>query len=185
MNATLEHLWSEFSDKLGGFIRSKINDPATAEDIRQDVFLKLRRHMSKKGTITDMEAWLYRSARNAIIDHYRTRKQTIELSDSLPEDRLQGPPDLQELMASFRRMIHSLPDSYREAIILADLEGLPQEDVARKLKLTLSATKSRILRGRSLLKKMLNECCSFEFDRRGSVIDCSPRRKRACDECGS
>ena len=81
-------------------------------------------------------------------------------------------------------MIYSLPEPYRDALVLTELEGLTQKDLAKRLGISLSGAKSRVQRGREQLKTMLHECCTFEFDRRGMVIDCEPRKKDSCRECG-
>jgi RNA polymerase sigma-70 factor (ECF subfamily) len=81
-------------------------------------------------------------------------------------------------------MVQSLPETYRQAIVLSEFEGLTQKELAARLDLSLSGAKSRVQRGRAQLKKMLLDCCRFEFDRRGTVIECEPRRKTSCPECG-
>lgn len=81
-------------------------------------------------------------------------------------------------------MIDALPEPYREAIVLTELEGLTQKTLAQRLGISVSGAKSRVQRGREQLKQMLHECCSFEFDRRGKVIECEPRSRDACGECG-
>lgn len=184
MNATLEHIWHEFSGKLGQFIRARVAEPATAEDILQDVFVKIQKRLPQLQDPATLDGWIYLIARNSIIDHYRTRKDTVELSEALPAEPDARDRDIEELKASFRRMIYSLPEPYREAIVLTELEGLKQQELADRLGISLSGAKSRVQRGRAQLKQMLHECCTFEFDRRGKVIDCTPRAKAGCEECG-
>jgi len=182
-DATLEPLWNEFAKQLLGFIRSRVNDSSAAEDIRQEVFLRLHRSLATGTTIRDLQAWLYRTSRNAIIDHYRRRQSREDLpADS---EAIASEPDAgwDALAVSVRRMIDSLPPIYRDAIILADLEGIPQQEVAERLGISLSATKSRIARGREELRHQLEACCQFEFDRRGQVIGCEPRDQSRCPEC--
>jgi RNA polymerase sigma-70 factor (ECF subfamily) len=89
---------------------------------------------------------------------------------------------LDDLKTAFRRMIHSLPEPYREAVVLTDLEGLTQKELAGRLSISLSGAKSRVQRGRQKLKEMLLDCCRFEFDRRGGVVDCEPRSMKRCPE---
>lgn len=81
-------------------------------------------------------------------------------------------------------MIDNLPEPYREAVVLTELEGLTQKELAGRLGISLSGAKSRVQRGRQQLKEMLFDCCRFEFDRRGGVVDCEPRSKSDCPECG-
>jgi len=183
MNPTLEHIWHEFAEKLGQFIRSRVSDPATAQDILQDVFVKIQKRLGQLQDPAKLEGWIYLIARNAIIDHYRTRKETAEVPDTLPAEPDANDGEIEELKASFRRMIYSLPEPYREAVVLTELDGLTQQALADRLGISLSGAKARVQRGRSQLKQMLDECCTFEFDRRGKVIDCTPRAKAGCDEC--
>ena len=184
MTPTVENIWGEFAGKLGQFIRSRVADPATAEDILGDVFLKIMGRLDTLDDPAKLQGWLYLIARNAIIDHYRTRKETTQVPESLPSESPENDGELDELKAAFRRMIYSLPEPYRDALVLTELEGLTQKELAERLSISLSGAKSRVQRGRERLKEMLHECCTFEFDRRGRVIDCSPRAKEGCKECG-
>lgn len=183
MNATVEHIWHEFAEKLRQFIRSRVSDPATAEDILQDVFLKVQTRLGEFDNPARLQGWIYLIARNAIIDHYRTLKETVEVPESLPAEPEQHDPEVEGLKAAFRRMIYSLPEPYREAVVLAEFEGLTQQQVADRLGISLSGAKSRVQRGRAQLKEMLHQCCTFEFDRRGRVIDCTARNASSCKEC--
>lgn len=184
MNATLEHIWHEFADRLGRFIRARVKDPAAAEDILQDVFVKIQARLDQLKDPAKLQSWLYLITRNAIIDHYRTRKETVELPETLAAETDGPDGEVEELKAAFRRMIYSLPEPYREAVVLTEFEGLTQQHLADRLGISLSGAKSRVQRGRQQLKQMLHECCAFEFDRRGKVIDCTPHKKQNCTECG-
>ncbi|MCD8534207.1 MAG: hypothetical protein LR011_05220 [Verrucomicrobia bacterium] len=116
-NQETERLWVEFADQLGGFLRSRIADDSVVEDLRQDLFLKLHQRVRAGDSIRDLRAWLYRIARNAIIDHYRTRKSMMEMDESILIEEQPKNPGQEPLMAFFRRMIHNLPVSYREAVL--------------------------------------------------------------------
>ena len=184
MTPTLENIWHEFAARLGQFIRARVADPATAEDILHDVFVKIQGRLDSLEDPTKLQSWLYLIARNAIIDHYRTRKETTEVSETLPAELPENDVEMEGLKAAFRRMIYSLPEPYRDALVLTEFEGLTQKELAERLGISLSGAKSRVQRGREQLKQMLNECCTFEFDRRGKVIGCEPRADGSCQECG-
>ena len=183
MTPTLENIWHEFAAKLGQFIRARVADLATAEDILQDVFVKIQARLNQLEDPAKLQGWLYLIARNAIIDHYRTRKETTEVPESLPAEPPENDPEMEGLKAAFRRMIYSLPEPYRDALVLTEFDGLTQKELAERLGISLSGAKSRVQRGREKLKEMLHECCTFEFDRRGRVIDCAPRAEGGCQEC--
>jgi RNA polymerase sigma-70 factor, ECF subfamily len=79
-------------------------------------------------------------------------------------------------------MIQQLPEHYREAVILSELQGLTQKEVAKVQGTSLSGAKSRVQRGRALLKNMLDDCCRLEFDHRGRLCGYE-RKNRGCDIC--
>lgn len=182
MNATLEHIWNEFAGKLRQFIRHRVSDPESAEDILQDVFLKIHSRLSQLKDPAKLQGWLYLIARNAVIDHYRARRETVPVPEDLTSDAGSEPLEREELKASFRRMIFNLPEPYREALVLTEFDGMTQKALAKRLGISFSGAKSRVQRGRAQLKEMLHECCVFEFDRRGRVIDCHPRCNTACPD---
>ena len=148
MTPTLETIWHEFAAKLGQFIRARVSDPATAEDILQDVFLKIQGRLDRLRNPAKLQSWLYLLTRNAIIDHYRTRKETTEVPESLPVEPPENDMEMEELKAAFRRMLYSLPEPYRDALVLTEFEGLTQKELAERLGISLSGAKSRVQRGR-------------------------------------
>jgi RNA polymerase sigma-70 factor, ECF subfamily len=154
MTATLEHIWHEFAAKLGRFIRARVADPATAEDLLQDVFVKIQKRLGQLEDPAKLEGWIYLIARNAIIDHYRTRRETVEVPDTLPAEPEESNAEVEELKAAFRRMIYHLPEPYREAVVLTELNGLTQPALAARLGISLSGAKSRVQRGRAQLRQM-------------------------------
>lgn len=158
-------------------------DPATAEDILQNVFVKIQSRLDHLRTPAKLQSWLYLIARNAIIDHYRKNRGTSPLPELLLAEPPKDSPEVCELKDALRQMIEGLPDTYREAIVLTEFEGLSQRELAARLGITLSGAKSRVQRARGQLKQMLLGCCQFEFDRRGGVIDCRPRAKDGCRDC--
>lgn len=180
MEVTLENIWYKFAAKLRHFIQSKVSDPATSEDILQDVFVKIQNGLDRLQDKSKLRSWIYLITRNAIIDHYRTRKEMVEITESLPAEAATVEGDVGELTTSFLQMIYSLPEPYREALVLTEFEGMTQKQLALKAEISLSGAKSRVQRAREMLRQMLHECCTFEFDRRGAVIDCEPRTNASC-----
>jgi len=163
MTPTVETIWNEFSAKLGQFIRARVADPATAEDILQDVFVKLQSHLNEFRDPPKVQGWLFLVARNAIIDHYRTRKKTTAVSEAFPTEPPESDLEMEELKILFRRIVYGLPEPYRDALVLTEFEGLTQEELAKRLGISLSGAKSRVQRGRELLKERLLDACHREF----------------------
>lgn len=163
-----EDLWQEYKSRMQVYIARRVGDPDAVEDILQDVFLKAHtnRHLIKSRD--SIVAWLYRVAANAIADYYRSQKASEEMPDDIaePEPEQNYIAELAECLAP---LIAELPSTYQKALELAELEGLPQKDVAETLGISLSGAKSRIQRGREKLRERLLRCCDIETGRVGIV----------------
>lgn len=168
-----ESLWREHRERLYRFVLGRVRDPATAEDIVHDVLVRAYRGRDTLRNHDRFESWLYQITRNAIIDHYRARRPTAPLPDDLPE-ALQEPDGARraqaELAQCLQPFVASLPDHYREAVELAEIRGLTQQETAARLGLSVSGAKSRVQRARQRLADMLLECCRVEFDSTGAVM---------------
>ncbi|MBW8036647.1 MAG: RNA polymerase sigma factor SigZ [Planctomycetes bacterium] len=185
MSDCTEYVWKEYHDKLHGFIVSRVNDASAADDILQEVFMRI---LSRIDTLKDcdkLQSWIYQITRNAIIDHYRGQKKTSELPATLTtaEDGISDGVG-KDINNCLIPMIESLPEPYRDAVKLSEIEGKTQKEVAEKEGISLSGAKSRVQRGRAMIKEMMFGCCSFEFDNRGNVIDYERKAGSDCDcEC--
>lgn len=176
MVMTTERVWEEFHPKLKQFVLRRIPDEQSGEDILQDVFLKIHTRIDTLRNEEKLQSWIYQIARNAIADYYREHRATLELSEAPALLEEPGDDDIvNELIPSIKAMVDSLPADYREALLLTEYQGLTQRELAEKLGLSLSGAKSRVQRAREKLKTMLLDCCHFEFDRRGKVIDYQPK----------
>ena len=181
--AATETLWRDHHDRLAAFIRSRVVDRATADDILQEVFLKVHTASPSVTDGTKLRSWLYRVARNAVVDHYRSSKPQEPLPESLAQPTsARGEAARRELTACLRPMMDRLPLPYKEAVTLADLEDRPQQEIAQTQGLSLSGAKSRIQRGRVMVKELLAQCCQLEFDHRGILVDYEPGN-HPCGPC--
>jgi RNA polymerase sigma-70 factor, ECF subfamily len=174
---TTEEVWEEFSERLRSFIRARVASDADADDLLIDVFIKVHTKIDGLRDDQQMASWLYQVTRNTVIDYYRRRRENADLVD-LPEP--DGPEaDAEQAIArGLRGMVDDLPDKYRDALVLTEFQGLTQVQMADRLGLSVSGAKSRVQRARGMLRDELLACCHFEFDRRGHMIDFTP--KRAC-----
>ena len=172
-----EAVWREFRQPLLSFISRRVPDAADADDVLQDVFLKVHRHLPEVNDETRLAPWLYQVARNTLIDRYRRKRDTEELPETLPsaEDDMDVLEAERHIASCLKATIEDLPPAYRDALVLSELEGLPQRVVAERLGLSLSGAKSRVQRGRRMIRDSLLACCHFEFDQRGRIIEYVPR----------
>src|SRR5437868_6152307 len=115
MNATVEGIWSEVASQLRSFIRSRVRNHETAEDILQDVFLKIHEKLPTVRASERLEAWVWRITRNAIADHFRKLRPTEPLPDTAAVVS-EVAADLPDLRPCVWQFVNRLEPGYREAL---------------------------------------------------------------------
>jgi RNA polymerase sigma-70 factor (ECF subfamily) len=175
-HTTVEQAWTTFHTPLLQFVRRRVADEASAEDILQDVFLKVHMHIDTLSEASKLQSWLYQLTRNAVIDHYRRTRATVAVPEELPAFVEEDENDaVARLTPAVKAMVAALPDIYREALHLTEYAGLTQKELAERLGISVSGAKSRVQRARQMLRQMLLDCCHFELDRRNAIISYQPR----------
>ena len=168
--------------RLRAYLRRRV-EPAAVGDLLGDVLLRMVQHRDDLEAAKNPWGWLYRVAANTVIDYYRHRAAErralgqVDADPSTPAADAIGKDAVaaDELADCLVPMIRTLPARYAEALLLTDIDGLTQAAAAERLGLSLSGMKSRVQRGRRLLKQTLLRCCAVELDRRGGVVDYHPR----------
>jgi RNA polymerase sigma-70 factor (ECF subfamily) len=155
-------LYEKSVDRVYRYIYFRVTDDATAEDLTSAVFLKAWESLPRyKAGKSPFIAWLYTIAHNAVIDHYRTRKQTSALDEiaSLPSSEL--PPDEQfdRLFGaqSLRQSLQKLTGPQRDVVTMRLIDGMGTEQVARRLRKSPGAIRALQMRALQALAKILKE----------------------------
>ena len=177
--------WAELRQSVHRFVAGRIRDTHAAEDVTQDVMLKVRQRLASLPQIERLEAWVMTIARNAVTDHYRARRQPAG-PDALSEiaaPQAEGEA-IGELSSCVGSIIDHLDAPSAEALRLVDLEGLDQKALVGRLGISLSGAKSRVQRAREKLAAMLMACCDIERSGSGAVIDyqTTPQSSRYCGD---
>lgn len=182
MNCDVPNLWLEHQNELKNFIFKRVRDRDLANDISQEVLLKVYNFCRSKSGLKNVRSWLFQIAQNTIIDHYR--KQSKLAYKEIPETPLEEENiAFQEAGKYIIPMLEFLPEAYSVPLKLSDIDGMRQADIAKKLGLSLPATKSRIQRARHLLMEEFITCCHFEKDPTGNLLSfeikesCTPLQK--------
>ncbi len=177
-----EHILHEYQSRLAAFIRSKVAEDAV-DDLLQDVFMKIHLRIGSLKDNSKLESWIYQIARNAITDYYRNRRISEELPEWIEHPKPEEEKSIrEELSACLEPMIRELPDKYRNAIKLSEMENKTQKEVAELEGISLSGAKSRVQRGRALLKNMLYDCCQFEINTNNQVLSYE-KKDKDCKFC--
>ena len=174
-----EAIWMKVQAKLKAYIRMKIRDDASADDVLQEIFLKMHQNLHQLREEEKAEYWLFRIAQNAVNDHFRRRRdqylQTPEPEAPPTEKEKQVQALTEEVAQWLPFMLGLLPDKYRQALYLTEVEGLSQKALAKRLGISYSGAKSRVQRGREKLKNIVLQCCEVATDKYGNVLGYQPR----------
>jgi RNA polymerase sigma-70 factor (ECF subfamily) len=188
--ATLEAVWQEMHAPLLRFVSRRVNDPRDAEDVLQDVMVRIQRHADDMDGYVHLSGWVHQVARTAIIDFYRRRAARPEQPAGTSVDIAGTMLDLEppeavraELSHCLRPLLGQLDDKYRGALELTEFDGISQVAAAERLGLSVSGMKARVQRARVQLRDLLLECCEVELDRRGGVA-AYHARAGSCGGCG-
>jgi RNA polymerase sigma-70 factor (ECF subfamily) len=169
----VEQIWQNFYKELQFYIYKRVNSPADAEDLMQDIFIKIQKNLPNLKEEAALKSWLYRLTRNTIIDYYRTRKSPQELTDeiaaTLPDKPCKNDGDINNLSKCLGGVLSDIPEKYREAIKYTQIEGHSQKELAKKLNISLSGAKSRVQRAREKMKYKMGDTCKLEFDENGRL----------------
>lgn len=161
------------------YLRKHVTDPAVAEDLLHEVFLKaliadsisIKRGDMPKNVPRNMQAWLYTIARNTVIDFYRAKRPMDELPDDLVADDAGDNLAEQALAECIRPLIELLPAIYRDTLLATTFYAKTMHSLADELNVSISAVKSRASRGRKMLKQKLLACCAMDLSSTGEVLD--------------
>lgn len=177
--------WGLFRDRLVAYMRNRVPEEH-AEDLTQEVLLKMHKALPDLRSNEHVYAWMYGIARNTVIDYFRrkttTSRQTKLLEEEVVDEQVseQAPHPLYRCL---HPLLEELPEKYRETIRRVEFEGSSIRDEAERSQQSLSAVKSRLMRGRAMLRKKLQCCCAIEFDARGKVTAAAIRDKNV-KPCG-
>jgi RNA polymerase sigma-70 factor (ECF subfamily) len=152
-----------------------------AEDLTQDIFLKIFKSLDTFDRRANFQTWLISVSRNLCIDHYRSvrkERQTIdrqvdanELTPAAPDPGPIAALEQQDRVALLRQALARLPDSLRTAVVLRDLQELSYQEIADRLHLPEGTVKSRINRGRTELARQVRTLAGDDHPAGGSRDD--------------
>ena len=165
-------VWQEYRKKLFSFILNRVKNKMEAEDILHDVLLKAYSNINELKNEDKVTAWLYQITRNAIIDYYRENKPEVELEKVLSVfEKDENQNFMTGLTKCLIPLLNQIPPKYREAVKLSELDGFTQKEVAQRQGVSLSGAKSRVQRGRKMLREAFIKCCEIELNSKGKLVN--------------
>lgn len=168
----------DLEQPLQRYLERYVGDRAVAEELRQETLMRMNKGLASFGGRSSVKTWAFSIASRVAADYLRHPDRRVLIVEL---DEAGEPPDsdraiderlvVDEMSDCVRKVIDSLPDAYRAALILHDLEGLSAEQTAEISDCSLASAKIRIHRARLRLKEMLKEQCEFYRDP-NSVFRC-------------
>jgi RNA polymerase sigma-70 factor (ECF subfamily) len=186
-----EELYQQYRPPIYKYLLRMTQDPVDAEDLTQETFIRVNNSLESFRGDASIVNWIYRIATNTSIDHFRKKgggEIRIEFSveeaasadlpladdDDSSTDNLAAKNEMSGCVQSF---IGRLQPSYRSVLVLHDLQGLKNREIAEVLDCSLDSVKIRLHRARKKLQEALDKGCDFSYDER-NVFICQPAAEK-------
>ena len=166
----LDEIWQQYKTSLKAFLLSRVANVDDVEDLLQEILIKVHAKLPELKDQSRIKSWLFQITHRKIIDFYRQQRNLDIASQDLwyeSEDRNVK----KELSKCISPFIDALPKETAELLTLIDLDGCSQKQYAEQLGVSYSTLKSRVQKGRVSLKALFDECCDFELDKNGNLIE--------------
>lgn len=178
-------IYAEYYPKIVGYLNRLVGE-AEAEDVAQEVFVKVSRSLDGFRCESSLSTWIYRIATNSAMDHLRkpASRKTANIQGGLPDDDSTDGEDTmpdndmpvhdtllirKDMNECIHCIVDSLPENYRSVLVLGDLEGLTNAEIAESVGISLDTVKIRLHRARTRLRKELEAKCNFYHDERNEL----------------
>lgn len=175
-----KEIWDKYAEELRRFLMSKTADKDLADDILQEVFVKVHLKKSQLRSGKDLRPWLYRIASHCLTDFFRSKTYTPEITPASTDTSEEAKDHSAE--NCLLPLIEELPEIYRKALLLSEIENKKQQQVAEILGISVSGAKSRIQRGRKLLQEGYMNCCDYTLNENGLLVG-EPKTEEQCKVC--
>ncbi len=173
----IQQAWDAHEVELRSWLLRHLNlDEDLADEFLQNVFFKAIRQGKKFCEVEKARAWLFATARNAIIDYYRVRKIQVPVPENLP-DLQETPRAIDSLASCLPRALSDLGEQDADILRQCDIEGVSQVAYAKEHGLSIPGAKSRLQRARRRLRIHLTEKCQVRHDDEGTIccfVPCPP-----------
>lgn len=183
MKIDTNEVFIKYADSMRSFVASKISNVEDAEDIFQDILIKIHKNLDEVKSVESIKPWVFSVARNSIIDFYR--KKSRNKNEIFDENLFlfeETKENLSELSHCLEPFISALPAESKDILTGIVLDGLSQKEFAELSKINYSTLKSKAQRARLQLLEVFQDCCTFQFDKNGNAIDFIPKKK-TCSTC--
>jgi len=179
----IEKILKEYSSQLRNFLSSRMKNKTDVDDVLQEVLIKTFRHFKRIKEPDKIKSWLYKTTRTTLIDYYRkSDKYSSEEIYDIEDEQEEAKDAKRELSKCLNPFFKNLPDEYRKPLEAVEMQGISQKELAEKMGISYSGLKSRVQRGRQMLYRQYKDCCEYEVDVRGGIVNFNPKAGK-CKSC--
>ena len=182
MAINIEQIWQEYHIALKRFVLSRIDNSADADDLLQDILIKIHKNLPKLKAEASLKPWLFQITQNAIMDYFRSHNRQKLLQSDLLQNTDDNESEAHILQACILPFINALPEAQSSLLVAIEYEGQAQKDFAKANGIAYSTLKSRVKKSRLALRELFENCCHLSFDNKGRVIDYLPKAEK-CENC--
>jgi len=181
MHSIFDDIWNKFQKEMEYLVRSKIANTDDAQDVLQDIFIKVYKNIDSVENVQNLKAWINKIASNTIIDHYKkSRLNTTDIdSMDIGDDEIIDESFNKEISKCLDGFLKQLAFEDESIIKKAHFEKLRHKQIASELNISETNSKVKLSRAKKRLKKLMYECCDFESDKYGNIV--SYKKKKDCD----
>lgn len=177
---TTQEIWQLYSKEIKQFIVSKVRNNFLADDILQEVFLKIHTNLHTLKDTEKLKPWLFVIARNSVLDYFKTSKKVVEFKELELESKREEVTHTEA--DCLKGILANLPRKYRIPLFLSDIKGVKQQEIAEQLNLPLATVKSQIQRARKQIAQGFMDCCGFIMNEDGKLVG-EIQEKENCKVC--
>ncbi|RKS02435.1 sigma-70 family RNA polymerase sigma factor [Flavobacterium sp. 102] len=177
---TSESLWEVYSKDLKRYVFSQIKDEDTTNDVLQEVFIKIHLNIASLQKKESVKSWVFTIAHNTLMNFLNKKSIPFPIEDVA--DDFSADEEIHSAKSCLLPLIKNLPEKYSEPLLLSEIKGKKQAEVANLLGITLSGAKSRIQRGRKLLQQGFMDCCHYKLNNDGFLVG-EHQDKADCKMC--
>lgn len=177
---TSENLWQTYANDLKRYVFSQIKDEEITNDVLQEVFIKIHLNIDNLREKSSVKSWVFTIAHNTLMNFLNKKSISLPVED-IPDDFITN-EEVHSAKSCLLPLIKNLPEKYREPLLLSEIQGKKQSEVADVLGISLSGAKSRIQRGRKLLQQGFMDCCHYKLNEEGFLVG-EHQDKADCKMC--
>lgn len=173
-------LWREYSDKVCNYFKRRVHERELACDLMQDTFQNVLASRDSLNEVQNHEAWIFRIARNRLIDYSRKKREDRLGESVLPggdEHTADSGSEIEKISECLQELIREYSPEEQDVLYRVFTKSLSQKEAAAYLDLPYSTFKSRVQKARrEIISRFQDRCCRLKHNRDGDIIGCAPLR---------